>query len=78
MPIVSPISRINPEPFVASIPGSKSLTNRALVIAAQRMGWTEIRQALRCEDTDYLAACLNMFDGIEVDQGACSYRVRRT
>ena len=69
---------INPEPFVAAIPGSKSLTNRALILAAQRLGTTRLIRALHCEDTDYLAACLNRFGGLSVAKTFDGYRIERT
>lgn len=75
--IVSPLGSINPEPFIANIPGSKSLTNRALIIAAQRVGVTTIRRALHCEDTDHLANCLGQFGGLSVEKTADGYRVER-
>lgn len=75
---VNPLGRINPEPFVANIPGSKSLTNRALIIAAQRLGVTTIRRALHCEDTDHLANCLGQFGGLSVEKTADGYRVERS
>jgi 3-phosphoshikimate 1-carboxyvinyltransferase len=40
------------------VPGSKSLTNRALVLAAQATGPSEITGALRSRDTDLMAAAL--------------------
>jgi 3-phosphoshikimate 1-carboxyvinyltransferase len=73
-----PLTALNSEPFVASIPGSKSLTNRALMIAAQRVGETVLRKALHCDDTDYLAACLDRFDGLSVEKTSDGYRVVRT
>jgi 3-phosphoshikimate 1-carboxyvinyltransferase len=72
-----PVAAVNPEPFVASVPGSKSLTNRALVLAAQRTGETYIRRALHCDDTNYLASCLNHFDGLTIQQTLDGYRVVR-
>jgi 3-phosphoshikimate 1-carboxyvinyltransferase len=76
--IVTPLDHINPEPFVANVPGSKSLTNRALIIAAQRVGTTHIRRALHCEDTDHLADCLDQFGGLSVEKTADGYRVTRS
>jgi len=72
-----PLTAFNPEPFVASVPGSKSLTNRALILAAQRIGVTRISRALHCDDTDYLAGCLNRFEGISVEKLPDGYRVVR-
>ncbi|MBA2672384.1 3-phosphoshikimate 1-carboxyvinyltransferase [Ramlibacter sp.] len=66
------------EPFIAKIPGSKSYTNRALVLAAQRMGRTEIVGALHSEDTDLLAACLNAFGGLAVEKTQQGFTVVRT
>jgi 3-phosphoshikimate 1-carboxyvinyltransferase len=41
-----------------SLPGSKSLTNRALVLAALADGPSVVRRALRSRDTDLMAAAL--------------------
>jgi 3-phosphoshikimate 1-carboxyvinyltransferase len=76
--LTSPLTNFNSKPFIASVPGSKSLTNRALVIAAQRMGKTWIRRALHSEDTDYLAACLDRLDGLTVEKTSDGYCVTRT
>lgn len=75
---IRPLDGTNPEPFIANIPGSKSLTNRALIIAAQRVGVTHIRRALHCEDTDYLAKALDQFGGLSVEKTADGYRVTRS
>jgi 3-phosphoshikimate 1-carboxyvinyltransferase len=40
------------------VPGSKSLTNRALMLAAMASGRTELQWALRSDDTDALARAL--------------------
>jgi 3-phosphoshikimate 1-carboxyvinyltransferase len=66
------------DPFVAQIPGSKSLTNRALVLAARRMGKTAINNALYSEDTDLLANALDAFHGLEVSKTSTGYQVLRT
>jgi 3-phosphoshikimate 1-carboxyvinyltransferase len=76
--IITPVTAFSAEPFVADIPGSKSLTNRALILAAQRLGRTEIRRALHCEDTDFLAACLNQFGGLSVQKTSDGFLVERT
>ncbi len=53
---------INPPrgPLRASVtvPGSKSITNRALVLAALARGVTELRGALWSEDTEVMVTCL--------------------
>ncbi len=48
-----------------SIPGSKSITNRALVLAALARGNSEIRHALWSEDTQVMVDCLQRL-GFEV------------
>jgi 3-phosphoshikimate 1-carboxyvinyltransferase len=47
-------------------PGSKSITNRALVCAALADGQSELRAALDCEDTRVMIAALSQL-GLEVD-----------
>jgi 3-phosphoshikimate 1-carboxyvinyltransferase len=42
-----------------TVPGSKSITNRALVLAALAPGATRLRGALWSEDTQVMVACLN-------------------
>ena len=48
------------------LPGSKSLTNRALVLAALADGPSVVRRALRSRDTELMAAALVAM-GVEVD-----------
>ncbi len=48
------------------VPGSKSMTNRALIIAAQAVGYTTIRGALWSDDTQVMVECLQKLGiGIE-------------
>ncbi|MGE3174429.1 MAG: 3-phosphoshikimate 1-carboxyvinyltransferase [Planctomycetota bacterium] len=68
----------NPAPFAARIPGSKSYTNRALVLAAMRMGTTAVRGGLDCDDTQRLAKALGAFGGLAVEQTADGFRTTRT
>jgi 3-phosphoshikimate 1-carboxyvinyltransferase len=50
-----------------SVPGSKSLTNRALILAALAEGVVELRGALWSEDTELMVACLRTLGfGIEL------------
>lgn len=65
------------EPFEARVPGSKSYTNRALLLAAQRPGQTRVTGALHCDDTLYLADCLDSFDGLEVKRTDEGFSARR-
>src|SRR3954468_15715641 len=41
-----------------SVPGSKSITNRALILATLATGKTELRGALWSEDTQVMVECL--------------------
>ena len=47
-----------PIDWVVRVPGSKSLTNRALVLAALAAGETTLEMALRSDDTDVLSRAL--------------------
>ena len=67
----------NPEPYVARIPGSKSYTNRALVIACMRPGTTQIVGALKSDDTVRLAKALGSFGGIEITDTDDGFQVVR-
>lgn len=49
-----------------SVPGSKSITNRALILAALSTGRTELRGALWSEDTQVMVECLHQL-GFSVD-----------
>src|SRR3954466_13389736 len=50
---------------VVELPGSKSVTNRALVLAALADGRSVLRRPLRSRDTELMAAALRVL-GIEV------------
>jgi 3-phosphoshikimate 1-carboxyvinyltransferase len=56
------------------LPGSKSLTNRALVLAALSDGPSVVRQALRSRDTELMAAALTEL-GVTVDSGGDDWKV---
>ncbi len=73
-----PLAGRNPAPYVASVPGSKSYTNRALVLASQRMGTTEVRNGLVCDDTVGLAAALDSFEGLSITRNGDVFQVVRT
>jgi 3-phosphoshikimate 1-carboxyvinyltransferase len=56
-----------PPPRIATrVPGSKSLTNRALVLAALADGASRLRGALDCDDTQVLVEALRML-GISIE-----------
>ena len=57
-----------------SLPGSKSLTNRALVLAALADGPSVVRRALRSRDTELMAAALTSL-GSPVDTSGEDWRV---
>jgi 3-phosphoshikimate 1-carboxyvinyltransferase len=56
------------------LPGSKSLTNRALVLAALSSGPSVVRQALRSRDTELMAAALREL-GTGVDTTGDDWKV---
>jgi 3-phosphoshikimate 1-carboxyvinyltransferase len=63
---------------MATIPGSKSYTNRALILAAQRLGTTRVKNALICDDTIFLAKALDKFGGLHIVQDGNDFIVTRT
>ena len=70
-----------PAPYAAepvdatvSLPGSKSLTNRALVLAALADGPGVVRRALRSRDSELMAAALTAL-GAEVETEGDDWKV---
>ena len=61
--VIQPVSR--PIDATVRIPGSKSITNRALLIAALADGPSELTGALHSDDTRYMAAALTAL-GLEI------------
>ena len=57
--------------MVAHVPGSKSLTNRALIVAAVAEGASVLRGALDCEDTQVMLEALRTI-GIKVEHHRAS------
>jgi len=75
MPDPWPAPRANhPVDAVVSLPGSKSLTNRALLLAALSDGPSVVRRALRSRDTTLMAAALGAL-GARVDTTGEDWRV---
>ena len=74
---IIPLHSRSSEQFSANIPGSKSLTNRALILAAMHPGRTVIDNALHADDTDLLAECLGSFEGLTVEGTEDGYEVER-
>ncbi len=66
LPLWSAPHAANPVQAMLSLPGSKSLTNRALVLAALANGPGLIRHALRSRDTELMAKALTAL-GARVD-----------
>ncbi|MEQ9573899.1 MAG: hypothetical protein RLN95_17790, partial [Nitratireductor sp.] len=66
--------------FEPVLPGSKSLTNRALALAAARKGKTRVVGALHADDTVRFAGCINRFGGlsVEADPGRAAFRVENS
>jgi 3-phosphoshikimate 1-carboxyvinyltransferase len=75
---IRPLPSTSREPFVARIPGSKSYTVRALVLAAMRMGTTAVAGALDSDDTRRLARALGSFGGLQVEPRPDGFRTTRT
>ncbi|WP_423804967.1 3-phosphoshikimate 1-carboxyvinyltransferase, partial [Nocardioides salarius] len=69
----APRSR-GPVTATVSLPGSKSLTNRALVLAALADGPSVVRRALRSRDTTLMARSLSAM-GAHVDTAAEDWQV---
>jgi 3-phosphoshikimate 1-carboxyvinyltransferase len=53
---------------VVELPGSKSITNRALVLAALASGRSVIRRPLRSRDTELMAAALRVLGATVLDE----------
>src|SRR5690349_1062345 len=65
-------------PFTATVevPGSKSITNRALIVAALARGESELRGALASDDTLYMAEALRRLGlAVEHDTASATFRV---
>ena len=57
-----------------TLPSSKSLSNRALLISALTDGRTEVRNTLECDDTRYMIHALRNL-GVNIDRGPDRYVV---
>lgn len=77
---MTPAIRVRPPPgpVTATLtpPGSKSLTNRALIIAAMSEGTSHLRGCLDSEDTQVMRAALRRCGvAVDTDEGATEVRV---
>jgi 3-phosphoshikimate 1-carboxyvinyltransferase len=71
---IEPITR--PFDTVVELPGSKSYSNRALLVAALAAGRSEITQALFSDDTRYMhGALVALGVGVQADEAARSFVV---
>lgn len=71
-PFVAP-SRRTPVDADVVVPGSKSLTNRALVLASLADGPSTLSEPLVSRDTDLMAAALTSLGAhVRIDDGACT------
>lgn len=61
-------------PIEISVPGSKSITNRVLFLAALAKNKIQIENAAICTDTDYMISCLKDL-GIEVEQQGAKIQI---
>ena len=62
---------------VVAVPGSKSYTNRALLVAALAEGESQLSGALFSDDTDYMVQSLRKLGvGVEEDRAAARFAVR--
>ena len=68
------LPRIGSVQSTVAIPGSKSDTHRALLLATQCNGQSTIEGVSQCDDTDLLVAALQSL-GIDVSRDDDSYRV---
>jgi 3-phosphoshikimate 1-carboxyvinyltransferase len=71
---IEPLTR--PFDAVVTLPGSKSYSNRALLVAALARGRSEITEALYSDDTRYMHGALTAL-GVQVqaDEAACTFVV---
>lgn len=69
--------RATPIDSSVHLPGSKSLTNRALVLAALSDGASTITRPLRARDTERMVAALRRF-GASIDDATSTWRVTPT
>lgn len=78
LPHLLPITPFtHPVRGVVDLPGSKSITNRALLLAALCPGTTRLEGALFSEDTQLMAAALRTLGGeVAADEANATMRVR--
>jgi len=76
-PATAPRQANGPLDAVVRVPGSKSITNRALLVATLADGESELRGALASDDTIYMAEALNGLGAlVESDEDNACFRVQ--
>lgn len=66
----------SPPQLAWQVPGSKSITNRALILAAMATGQTELEGVLASDDTNHMQRCLSAM-GVELEAtSATGLRIR--
>ncbi len=74
-----PAIRVKPSGAIrgtVKLPGSKSITNRAILIAGLARGESVLENALFCDDSKYLAQALRQLGvAVEADPAACRFKV---
>jgi 3-phosphoshikimate 1-carboxyvinyltransferase len=73
-----PIAKTSSQVFKARVPGSKSYSNRALILASSWPGATSVVNALKSQDTLLLAKALGQIEGLRVSEYADGFEVERT
>lgn len=68
----------NPAVYEAQVPGSKSYTNRGLLLASAWPGKTRVVNALKSQDTVLLAKALGQIGGLRVTETAEGFEVDRS
>ena len=74
LPAALPIEPRGPLEASVRVPGSKSITNRALLIAALASGESQLRGALASDDTEHMRAGLAAL-GVEIHDAGNDWRV---
>jgi len=68
-PIEIPLAPAKPFDARVHVPGSKSITNRALLIAALATGTSTLRNVLFSDDTEFMiGALLKLGIGLDIDR----------
>lgn len=63
--VVSPFEN-SPKEVIVTPPGSKSISNRALILAALGKGEVRVKNLLHSDDTEYMLAAISALKGAEI------------